>query len=79
MPFRKRKYRGKIGPASGEYEAIDSLEILDLKEGDIKYIPDPNGTDFKIIRVQDGIVKVFYSKTKRGRKNNNGDNIDVFE
>jgi hypothetical protein len=79
MPIRKRKYRADVGPIGGEYEATDHLEILDLKEGDIKYIPEPNGTDFKIIRVKDGIVKVFYSKTKRDRKNNNEDNIDIFE
>ena len=79
MPMRKRRYRGDIGPVGGEYETTDLLEILDLKEGDIKYIPEPNGTDFKIIRVINGKVKVFYSKTKRDRKNNNGDNIDIFE
>lgn len=79
MPIRKRKYKGSFGPFGGEYETNDHLEILDLKEGDIKYIPEPNGMDFKIIRVKEGKVKVFYSRTSDDRKRDKDDNIDIFD
>lgn len=79
MPnYRKRKYGANVGPFAGDYERVDSNEILDLKEGDIKYVPDANGYGFKIIKVVNGQVVVFYSSTEKERRKNNGGNVDIF-